>query len=47
MSVLQWTIEYGCAARNRGLSFVDPSKFERFAFFEEDLQRVRIASFLP
>ena len=41
-------LERGFAAKVAGLSFVQPAKFKKFAFVDEDLQRVGfLAKFLP
>ncbi len=41
-------LDQGFAVKTSGLSFVQPSKFKRFAFVDEDLQRVGfLAKFLP
>ncbi len=41
-------LERGFAVKTAGLSFVQPSKFKKFAFVDDDLQRVGfLAKFLP
>jgi hypothetical protein len=40
-------LERGFAVKSAVLSFVRPDKFKKFAFVDEDLQRVGFAKYLP